>query len=122
MSLNPQCVWLDLWALESLADRVSELYRKRNQSKSPDEPERLAHLVFDIYRGDFLATDNDPRLNAARERLRTRFAKMLERLAQMLIETTGREKAALIYEEAMEMGIPVNAIKGLSPSQIRNHP
>jgi LuxR family maltose regulon positive regulatory protein len=122
VSLNPQCVWLDLWALESLANKVSELYRKRNQSKSPDEPERLAHLVFDIYRGDFLATDNDPRLNAARERLRTRSAKMLERLAQMLIETTGREKAVLMYEKAMEMGIPVNAIQGLSPSQIRNHP
>jgi hypothetical protein len=122
VSLNPELVWFDLWALESLADKVSELYRKRNQSKSPDEPERLAHLLFDIYRGDFLATDNDPRLNASRERLRIRFTKMLERLAQMLIETTGRENAAFLYEKALEMGIPLNAIQGLSPSQMRNNP
>jgi LuxR family maltose regulon positive regulatory protein len=121
VSLNPQHVWLDLWAFESLADKVSELYRKRNQSKSSDEPERLAHLLFDIYRGDFLASDNNtPWLISSRERLRTRFTKMLEKLAQMLTEVIGREKVALLYERAMEMGLPGNVIQGLTPSQIRN--
>ena len=122
VSLNPQRVWLDLWALESLADKVSELYRKRNQSKSPDEPEKLAHLLFDIYRGDFLASDSAPWLVSPRDRLRTRFTKVLERLAQMFTEATGREKVALLYDRAMEMGIPANAIQGLSPSQMRKRP
>jgi LuxR family maltose regulon positive regulatory protein len=122
VSLNPQCVWLDLWALESLADKVSKLYQKRNQSKSPDEPERLAQLLFDIYRGDFLATDNGPWLNAPREKFRTRFTKVFERLAQMLTEATGREKTALLYERAIETGIPADTIHGLSSSQMRHYP
>lgn len=124
VSLNPQRVWLDLWALESLAENVSELYRKRNQSKSPDEVERLAHLAFDIYHGDFLMPDDDLWLNQTRQKLRIRFTKMLERLAQMLIESGEREKAALLYGRGMDMGIPPNniIIKGLSPSQMPNYP
>jgi LuxR family maltose regulon positive regulatory protein len=122
VSLNPQCVWLDLWALESLADKVSKLYQKRNQSKSPDEPERLAHLLFDIYRGDFLATDNGPWLNAPREKFRTKFTKMFERLAEMLTEAAGQEKTAFLYERAIEMGISPNTIHGLSSSQMRYYP
>ena len=122
VSLNPQRVWLDLWAFESLANRVSELYQKRSQSQSPDGPERLAHLLFDVYRGDFMASDNASWLIPSRERLQARFIKVLERVAKMLTDVTGRERAALLYERAMEMGIPANAIQSLSPSQMRNYP
>jgi len=105
VSLNPRHVWLDMWALENMANRVSELHRERNQSHSPDEIERLANLAFDIYRGDFLTLDDHPWLTPARKRLRGRFMKMLERLTQMLTEAGEREKAAALSERAMEMGI-----------------
>jgi len=69
------------------------------------------YLAFDIYRGNYLASDDYPWIAPARERLRARFTKTLERLTRMLTEAGEREKTALFYERAMEMGIqPISEI------------
>lgn len=105
VSLNPRRVWLDVWALENMANRVSELLREQKQSRSPDEIERLTDLAFRIYHGDFLSLDDNPWLAPTRKRLRSRFTKTLERLTQMLTEAGDLKKAAALSERATEMGI-----------------
>ncbi len=118
VSLNPRYVWLDLWALESLADNVSKLFGERRQSISAQELEKLANLAFTIYRGNFLATEDHAWLTPPRKKLQTRFVKMLERLTIMMAEAGEREKVRFFTEKAIEMGIPPDAIKGIPPSKI----
>jgi hypothetical protein len=60
VSLNARAVWLDTRVLESLAERVSELWGDRRQLKSvDDEVKELGSLVIDLYRGEFLAGDDE---------------------------------------------------------------
>ncbi len=104
VAMNRKLVWLDVWALESLAERVSDLSRVR--SGSPDDIERLGHLVFDIYRGDFLASDDGPWTARARGRLKETFAKTIERLGRMLSEAGRLDRATALYERAVDRGVP----------------
>ncbi len=117
VSLNPRYVWLDLWALESLADKVSKLFGERRRSTPVSELEKLANLAFAVYRGDFLASEDHSWLVATRKKLQTRFAKTLERLTSMMAEAGEQEKAGFFNEKAIEAGIPPDAIKGFSPSK-----
>jgi hypothetical protein len=98
VSLNPRSLWLDLWALKSLAERVSELYRKHDGSAG--EVERLARLALDIYRGDFLTSDDEPWIEPARNRLRSRFG-------QMLTDAGENDKAFGLRESVRERGASI---------------
>jgi LuxR family transcriptional regulator, maltose regulon positive regulatory protein len=106
VTINRKMVWLDLWALESLAERVFELGRHRDSVTVP-ELERLAGLALDIYRGDFLYAEEAPWFERTRERLRARFAKTIERLGRMLANAGEYDKTNQLYEQAIDRGISV---------------
>jgi hypothetical protein len=69
--------------------------------------ERLSDTALDIYQGDFLPLEEELYFNPIRERLRSRFGRSLERMAQMLVAAGEHEKAALLYDRAAEAEIPV---------------
>jgi tetratricopeptide (TPR) repeat protein len=105
ISLNTQQVWIDTWAVESLAKRVSKLWDERRQGSSPAEIEELAMLLAELYRGEFLPGEDGLWTDSIRERLRNSFLKTLEKLAHMLDELGEKEKAISLYEKAIERGI-----------------
>lgn len=109
VTLNPKLVWVDLWAFESLAERVSQLSRDRSKLKSSGEIERLGDLVLEIYRGDFLASDDEVWIDVTRKRLASRCAKTIERLGQMLTDANDGRRTETLYERAIERGIGVKA-------------
>lgn len=96
--VNPRCVWLDLWAIESLSDRIAELHRLPRGSRPPEGVELLSRSILDIYRGDFLASHDEPHIRTTRERIRGRFERAVKRCAQMLTEAGKPEKAASLRE------------------------
>jgi LuxR family transcriptional regulator, maltose regulon positive regulatory protein len=70
LSLNRHCCEVDIWTLEKLA---AEIQRRR------DDPAFLAHAgerLVSIYRGDFLADENEPWIYPTRERLRRLYRKL----------------------------------------------
>lgn len=109
VSLNPNLVWVDMWALESLSDRVSEMYRSPVQSRSPEMLERLSQTALDIYLGDFLASEEELFFLTARNRLRKKFERTIERCVQMLLAVGQREKAAALHDDAGGRGSPAAA-------------
>jgi LuxR family transcriptional regulator, maltose regulon positive regulatory protein len=110
VSLNKRLVWLDLWALDSLADRLSGLKRDGYCSTPTEEIEGLAQLALNLYHGDYLASDSEPWIDAARERFRTRFARIVQQLSRMFAEAGDEDKAAALYEQAVELGVPSTAM------------
>ncbi len=88
----------------------------RSESASVEETERLAHLALDIYRGDFLASEDAPGIDPARNSLRTRVAKTIERLGRMLTEAGEGDKAAALYERAIDGGIPSASFRSSTTS------
>jgi two-component SAPR family response regulator len=110
VSLNPACVWLDIWALESLAGAVSD-YAKRDLSGSPDGIEGLAGLVFDIYRGEFLASEDEPWIDRAREKFSRQLVRTIDKMIEMF-DTMGKHKTAeRLFKRATEIGIPEGSIR-----------
>ncbi len=105
MTLNNQQVWLDTWAIESLAKRVSRLWEERRQAKSQGETEELAELVVELYQGEFIPGEDEPWADSFRERLRNSFLRTVEKLVYMLNEFGEKKKAISLYEKAIERGI-----------------
>lgn len=105
MTLNNQQVWLDTWAIESLAKRVSRLWEERRQGKSQGETEELAELVVELYQGEFIPGEDEPWADSFRERLRNSFLRTVEKLVYMLNEFGEKKKAISLYEKAIERGI-----------------
>lgn len=105
MSLNSHYAWLDAWALESLAKRVSKLWEGRRQVKAADETAELAALAVELYRGEFMAGDDDSWISTCRDRLRGSFLRTIEKIGYMLDEANEREKAIDLYDRVIDRGI-----------------
>jgi LuxR family maltose regulon positive regulatory protein len=71
LSLNRRCCEVDIWRLEELA-----LEMERRQDHHPFIAKAREQLVT-IYRGDFLAGEDEPWVYATRERLRKRYCNLI---------------------------------------------
>lgn len=87
VGLNPETCWTDVWAFERRIAQVDGA--ETEPGLSP------ANAALTLYRGDFLPTDADePWTVKARERLRGKFVRLVESVAQA-------EEAAGHWEKAM---------------------
>ncbi len=102
VSLNPQIVWVDLWALErKLAPLIPAAH-----ATAPDaaELERAAPGILRLYRGHFLAGDGDPSwLLPVRNRLRGRFQRFVLCLGEHWEGTRQWTQAAELYQRGVEL-------------------
>jgi hypothetical protein len=111
ISLNPEIVWLDTWAFESLAVSVSRLYGERG-SENTDKVNLLVSLVLDLYAGDFLSKNNDLWADHCCKRLRTMFTRTIERLTEMLDRVGDSQRASYLRETALERGAVLEKPRG----------
>ena len=94
VGFDPKRCWLDTWTLEHLL-----------QSPEPGEAMPRCERVFALYRGDFLAGDDDlPWVLPRRAQLRARFARMVEARAAM----TG--DAGAIFQRGLEAAPAAEAL------------
>jgi tetratricopeptide (TPR) repeat protein len=106
VSLNKNYVWLDAWAMESLTERISEVWAEQRKHKASNELSELSAALVNIYQGDFLCDDDDPWAIPYRNKLRERFLAAVENLGNMLNQAGDNEKARFLYEAVMERGLP----------------
>jgi DNA-binding SARP family transcriptional activator len=88
LALHSEKCWVDLWALQKVVD---------SRDGSVQE-------VLSLYRGPFLATDPPlPWIEAARERIRSRFAHHIARVGQDLERRSECAAAADVYRRALSV-------------------
>ena len=93
IGLNPQVCWTDVWEFER---RIEQLDAGEGQAGAITEALRL-------YRGNFLPTDaTEPWTAKTRERLRSKFVRLVEAVA-LKEEDAGRwEQAIALYSKGLE--------------------
>jgi LuxR family maltose regulon positive regulatory protein len=97
LSLDRRYFWLDTWAFEQLAADL-------DGALEAAEIEKLVERVLALYRGSFMAEDADAAwMIQARERLRSRFARVLARVYRHWQERGEEEKARALYEKCLEI-------------------
>jgi two-component SAPR family response regulator len=101
VGLNPDCVWVDLWAFERAVDALVA----RLRTKADDDAIGvLADRVLELYQGSFLDHEQPHTwLLYARDRARSRF---LRSVADVARQWEGRDRwpdAVALYERALEV-------------------
>ena len=102
VTLNRQLVWVDLWALErKLAALIPAGHAVRPDAA---EFERTAPAILHLYRGEFLAGDDDSSwLLAVRNRLRGRFQSFVLRLGEYWEGARQWARAAELYQRGVDL-------------------
>jgi DNA-binding SARP family transcriptional activator len=103
LTLDGRYVWVDTWGFEQATARTDELLRGAREQA---EPERLAAAVdrlLALYAGPFLADEPEASWSLAlRERLRSRFVRVVGELGRYWREHAEPERALTLYERALE--------------------
>ena len=110
-SLNPSLCWVDTTVFELISRRTDAFLRKsREAGEDTGELEglnkaiALAKKAIDIYRGHFLAFDEDQAWTTPyRERLRNRYLSLVTNLGEYLKETENWEKALEVFQRALDI-------------------
>ena len=99
VSLNPEKIWIDAWALQATLDRVAVIdYQAKHVQLS-----MAADQVFDLYRGHIHAdAPRHPELLAAGEQLWGRVRQFLLRTAQSCESCGDVERAEQAYRFGMQ--------------------
>lgn len=100
LSLDTRRCWVDCWAFERLLSQIDDCLR----STSTDGIEPLTNKLFGLYRGPFL--DREEELPAAvfvRERLRSRFLRILQDCGHCYEANQTWEKAIGCYLQGLEV-------------------
>ena len=93
IGLNPQLCWTDVWAFE----------RRITQTDAAEAEHGLSAAAAALYRGNFLPADaEEPWTVKARERLRARFVRLVESVAQADEAAGHWEKAMAHYLKGLE--------------------
>jgi DNA-binding SARP family transcriptional activator len=98
VSLDPRYCWVDTWAFEHWAGQV-EVARELTETEIA-----LADKAIALYRGPFLAQDTDQAWTLApRERLRSKFLRLVGKLAQHFAQGGHWEQAKTYYQKGLEV-------------------
>jgi DNA-binding SARP family transcriptional activator len=101
LALNPGIVWVDALAFERLTARIDEI--QRGPCKGATAPIETLERALRLYRGPLLASDDEPWVRPARERMRRRFVQLAETAGEHW-ERAGNPDAALAwYHRAVDL-------------------
>jgi pentatricopeptide repeat protein len=101
LSLNPARVWTDVRAFERVAEECLEKLRQRAECSGIDS---AGERLLSLYSGDLLKGEPDaPWLVSARDRLRSKFLRVLRALGGYWEANESWEQAQSLYERVLEI-------------------
>ena len=102
VSFSSTCVWIDTWAFDALADRVSRVHGEPAAGEGVDAVNASATLCLDLYHGIFLIDSDEAWTNLCRKRLQDRYVKTIERLAEKFQRAGESDRAMRFLDAARE--------------------
>ena len=104
LSIDQRHCWVDIWAFERLAGRVDTLRSTHALDSATDEVVRLTKNALSLYSGNFLAADNGlPWAHSTRERLRSKFVRLVVNAGYYWENAGVWHKAAECYQKGLEV-------------------
>jgi len=93
VSLDMSCFWVDAWAFN---------YYMEQAERHKEDSARLLEKAAALYHGEYLPSDALPSVISARERLRGRFKRCMEKLGKIHESASEMEKAIECYCRGIE--------------------
>lgn len=104
LSLNQRYCWVDTWSFERMCGMIDTLRADNAPSALPEEAARLADKAMSLYSGHFLVADNGlPWALSTRERLRSKFVRMILNTGYFWEKSYVWHKAAECYQRGLEI-------------------
>ena len=103
LTLDSRYCYVDSWVFERLAAKVEKLWERSQSRSSIEEVIRLTEKAIAMYRGAFLSADDEHWALSCRERLRSKFLRLVFRLGDYLENGNQCEKAVYYYKKALEV-------------------
>jgi LuxR family maltose regulon positive regulatory protein len=103
ITLDSRYCWVDSWVFERLVGKIEELWEQGQSKPSTEEVIRLTEKAITMYRGHFLSADDEHWALSCRERLRSKFLRLVTKLGECLERTGQCEKAVEYYQRALEV-------------------
>ena len=97
--LNPHCCWVDTWATERIFKKIENLVQTSGSSELLTV---LTKKMFDWYRGGFLSGLSAPWTLLPRDRLHTRFIRIVSAVGEYWDRAEQWQQAVECYERALE--------------------
>jgi DNA-binding SARP family transcriptional activator len=114
--LDPRYCWVDAWAFERIFDKVEAAlkgkgetrrdgkYETGNRGIGEEEIMQLAGKAIGLYKGHFLPGDEEETWTVSyRERLRSKFLRLITKLGDSLQKTGQWEKALEYYQKGLQV-------------------
>jgi LuxR family transcriptional regulator, maltose regulon positive regulatory protein len=119
VSLNDRLVWVDLWALENVIDHLSTPAPQNKKGNFLERTKEAARLMGQLYRGDFLKSDDDPWIGQPRDRLRKRYLRTINRASHIFLAAGEIEAASALHEQAAGAGLDPDETRSLNSHIVR---
>lgn len=113
LTLEPHNCWVDIWAFQHICDQVEYLFKDIGETAHKQTGEavamqsivsQLSEKVLGIYKGHFLPGDSIYGWTASyRERLKSKFHRLIIRLGQYWEQTGHYEKAIGLFQKGLEI-------------------
>jgi LuxR family maltose regulon positive regulatory protein len=102
LSLDNRLCWVDRWSFEQLC-RQAEALLEKDLTTDPIALKQIAAKAAALYHGNFLNSDADQSWTvAARERLRTKYFRLIDTVGRCCRQTGDYEGAARYYLKGLE--------------------
>jgi two-component SAPR family response regulator len=103
-TLDPFICWVDAWTFERIFEQMETSWKDTRSREHLLELEEMAENAIDLYKGHFLSADEEYAwMVSYRERLSSKFIRLVTRVGEYLREMKQWRKAAEYYRKAIEI-------------------
>ena len=103
-TLDPFICWVDAWAFERILEQMETSWKDIRSREHSLEFEEMAKNAIGLYKGHFLSADEEYAWTVSyRERLSSKFIRLVTRVGEYFGETKQWRKAVEYYRKAIEI-------------------
>jgi two-component SAPR family response regulator len=103
-TLDPFICWVDAWAFERILEQMETSWKDIRSREHSLEFEEMAKNAIGLYKGHFLSADEEYAWTVScRERLSSKFIRLVTRVGEDLEETKQWRRAVEYYRKAIEI-------------------
>ncbi len=103
-SLNNRYCWVDTWAFERILGEIEAFLKQESRSSTGKGLEKLTGQALSLYHGHFLGEhENEPWSVSLRERLRSKFIRMLLAVGRYWEDHGEWDRAIDCYQKGLEL-------------------
>lgn len=104
LTLDTRYCWVDVWTFERLLGQINAAWKEGTEENKVKQTIQLAEKAIEIYKGPFLSGEADqPWTISYRERLRSKFLRIVRKVGLYWEDVGNYEKAVECYQKGLEV-------------------